>query len=311
MELQPFKTMVVVNPNSSNGRTGRAWPEISKALTDKLGAFDHIATEERGHATQLTAQALAEGYQMIVSLGGDGTHNEVVNGFFSADGPVNPEAVFAPVTSGTGGDFRKALGLEKGPFAAIERLAGQETRPIDVGRFTYLDHDARPQVAHFVNILSFGIGGLVDRLVNTTTKALGGKASFFMATLRALSRFKAQQVTLTLDDNEPYTASIHNVAIANGRFFGGGMMVAPDAQLDDGLFDVVSFENMTTMKFLGMGSSIYKGTHLASKNVKVQRARRLTATSEDPAVLLDVDGEQKGVLPLTIENLEKSLLLKA
>lgn len=307
---QTFKTMVVVNPNSSNGRTGKQWDPIHEALKDKLGTFDFVMTEERGHATPLTAQALGDGYEMIVSVGGDGTHNEVVNGFFTPDGPVNSDAVFAPVTSGTGGDFRKTFGVDKGPFAAIQRLGGEDTRRIDVGRFSFLEHEGVQKVAHFVNILSFGIGGLVDHMVNTTTKALGGKTSFFIATLRALARFKAQEVTLTLDDGEPFTTTIHNVAVANGQYFGGGMQVAPDAQPDDGLFDVVSFENMSTMQFMGMGSSIYKGTHVQHKNVLVRRAKKLVAQSPDPAVLLDVDGEQLGVLPITIENLEQALRLK-
>jgi len=304
-----FKTFVVVNPNSSNGTTGKVWPRVSDAMKESLGTFDHVLTSAPQEASERVREALGRGYEMIVSVGGDGTHNEVVNGFFDGDRQVNPAAVMAIVTSGTGGDFRRTFGLGKGPFAAIERLSGRETRPIDVGRFSYVDHQGKSRMGYFVNILSFGMGGLVDHMINNTTKAFGGKTSFFIATLRALCRFRRQTVEIALDDGEPQQMQIHNVAVANGRFFGGGMMVAPEAEPDDGLFDIVSFVDMSTLSFMSLGSSIYKGKHLAHKNVTFHRARKLTATSED-AVLLDVDGEQAGILPVTIENLARTIKLK-
>ncbi len=310
MSSGAYKTFVVVNPNSANGKTGKAWPELEQALKEKLGSFEHALTTAQGHASVLASQALSNGFEMIVSLGGDGTHSEVVNGFFQPDGtPVKKDAILGAMTSGTGGDFRKTFGVDKGPWAAMEKLGGSETRPIDAGRFSYVDHEGAEQVAFFLNILSFGMGGLVDHMVNKTTKALGGKTSFFIGTMRALRRFRQQTVTLSVDNGPEDTIKIHNVAVANGKYFGGGMMVAPEAEPDDGLFDIVSFEDMSTLAFMSLGTSIYKGTHLSHKKVTLRRGRKLVARSDDRS-LLDVDGEQKGILPITIENLHHSLRLK-
>ena len=309
MSKQAFKTMVIVNPNSSNGATGKAWPRIEAALTEQLGTFEHHFTQAPREATQRTREALAQGFEMVVSVGGDGTHNEISNGFFDGTSAISPEAVLGVVTSGTGGDFRKTFGVDKGPLAAIKHLGGDETRRIDVGRMTYLSHDGATSLAYFVNILSFGIGGLVDHMVNRSTKVLGGKASFFIGTVKALAKYKQQTVRVSLDDGPQMEWHIHNVAVANGKFFGGGMMVAPDAEPDDGLFDIVSFVDMSTLNFMGLGSSIYKGKHLAHPKVTHHRVHKLHAVSDD-RVLLDMDGEQPGTLPITIENLAKSLRLK-
>ena len=309
MNTSPFKPFVLVNPNSSNGRTGRIWPEFSSRLEEYLGTFDHAFTEHRGHGTDLVRKALGKGFDLIVSVGGDGTHNEVTNGFFDGLEPVNPEAAMAIATSGTGGDLRKTLGLAAGPHAALETLPGDATAPIDVGRFTYCNSKGDPAMGYFINVLSFGIGGLVDQKVNSTTKVLGGKTSFFIATLRALSRFRRQEVQLSLDGGPAATLQIHNVAVANGRYFGGGMMIAPEANMSDGRFEVVSFVDMSTPSFMSLASSIYKGTHLSHPRVLHSRASRIDATSKDN-VLLDVDGEQPGSLPLTIENLPGKIRLK-
>jgi len=307
MNREEFKTFVVVNPCSSNGRTGKKWNVLKEAIHQAVGPFEHKFTDFPGHGSRLCAEAIDRGFEMIVSLGGDGTHNEVANGFFL--GADSTKAALAIVTSGTGGDFRRALGFQKGPLAAIEHLRGRTTRSIDAGRFSYVDHGGAAAHWHFINILSFGISGLVDHLVNTSTKAMGGKASFFLATTRALFRFRPHVVSISLDDGAPRDATIHNVAIANGRCFGGGMCVAPEAAPDDGRFDVVSFEDMSTLAFLGLAGSIYNGTHVSNRNVHVTRASHVTVTSRE-RVLLDVDGEQKGMLPLSVELVPKALRIK-
>jgi YegS/Rv2252/BmrU family lipid kinase len=304
-----FRTFVVVNPNSSNGKTGKLWPVLRVLIRDRVGPFESALTTCSGEATEIARDALRRGFEMVVSLGGDGTHSECVNGFFDDRGPVNPDAVLGLATSGTGGDFRRAFDFARGPVAAIERLGGRETRPIDVGRFTYSDEAGRAARACFANILSFGISGIVDDMVNHTTKAFGGRVSFFVATLRALARYRPARIEISLDGGPRRETTIHNLAIANGKFFGGGMMVAPQALQDDGLFDIVGFEEMSTVQFVGLAGSIYKGKHLEKKHVTFARAAHLVVTSRDP-VLLDVDGEQKGRLPITVDVLPKAIRLK-
>lgn len=309
MNVEPFKSMVIVNPRSNNGRTGKMWGYISKRLHETLGRFDHAFTTGPGHATRLAAEALSKGYEMIVSVGGDGTHSETASGFFDGRKPINPDGVLAIVTSGTGGDFRRTFGFPAGPDGAMKHLAGRKTVPLDAGTYTCTAYDGSCRTGYFVNILSFGIAGLVDHLVNNSSKALGGKISFIIGTLRATAMFRAQTVNISLDGGPPRTTTIHNMAVANGRFFGGGMMVAPKADPSDGLFDIVGFEGMDTLRFLGLARSIYKGRHLSRPGVTFSRATKVQVTSLEP-VLIDADGEQPGMLPLSVEILPNALRLK-
>jgi len=308
-----FRTFVVVNPHSCKGATGRRWDRLAGAIGEGLGGtFDHALTAAPGDATTLTRRALADGYELVVAVGGDGTNNEVVNGFFGADGrPLAPEAVFAHVPSGTGGDFRKSIGLGPDPVTGAQLLAGRRSRAIDVGRATFIGHDGQEVTRFFLNITSFGIGGLVDRYVNESKKRLGGKLSFFLAAARALLTYRNRPVRLRIDDGEPQALRINNVAVANGRFFGGGMQVAPEARLDDGRFDVVTFGDLTTLEYLALAGSIYKGTHLGRPKIGHALATRVVAEcDEGDEVLIDMDGEQPGRLPIRLELLPGALRLK-
>ena len=302
----PPDTVVIVNPSSAGGQTRRRWPQLERTLRDTIGPFQPLFTERRGHATDLTRRALRDGVELVVSMGGDGTLNEVINGFFESDGespePVRPGATFGLLPAGTGGDFPKTLGMPRDFESAARMLAASRPRPIDVGRMTYLDHDGSRRMRHFVNIASFGISGLVVRYVNNSSKALGGKASFLLASLRATLAYHNARVSLRLDDGEPEEQPIHLVAVANGRFFGGGMKVAPDAEYDDGRFDVVTLGDASTATMLLHGTKIYSGAHLKLPFVSVRRAVKVSAESLlGEEVLLDVDGEQPGRLPATFE----------
>jgi YegS/Rv2252/BmrU family lipid kinase len=298
-------TVVIVNPNSAGGQTRRRWPRLEATLREAIGAFQPLFTERAGHATALARQALRDGAELVVSRGGDGTLNEVVNGFFDAArpaAPINHTAALALLPAGTGGDFPKTLGTPRDFDHAARALAAARPRPIDVGRLEYLDHEGQPALRHFINIASFGIGGLVDRYVNRSSKALGGKASFFLASLRATLAYKNAPVRITLDEGASSERTVYSVAVANGRYFGGGMKIAPDAALDDGAFDVITIGDVAKHTMLLHGTRVYSGTHTSLPFVTVERARRVRAeSSRGEVVLLDVDGEQPGRLPATFE----------
>jgi YegS/Rv2252/BmrU family lipid kinase len=298
-----------VNPNSHGGATGRDWPVTRRAIEGVLGPIEERLTTRRGEAVDLTQAALRDGFDLVVSVGGDGTNNEVVNGFFEDDRPVNPDAVFATVPQGTGGDFRKTAGIPKAVSEAVKLLAGSQTRTIDVGRMTMVDMEGRPAVRYFLNITSFGIGGVADDYVNRSKKTLGSFLSYFIASFRALVTYRNQPVRLVIDGKDWGERTVFNVVVANGRYFGSGMFVAPYAELDDGLFDVVVFGDLSVYdKFVRL-TSIYKGEHLKMRNVVWMRARRVEATSSS-AVLHDVDGENLGRLPSVFEVIPGALKLK-
>ncbi|MBK9072667.1 MAG: diacylglycerol kinase family lipid kinase [Myxococcales bacterium] len=291
---------VIVNPHSQGGGLGKKWFALSAQLRRHV-AFDAHLTQRPGHATELARQALAAGAQTIVAVGGDGTINEVANGFFKDGAPQHPAASLAILPLGTGGDFRRSLGLGTEFDAACRVLAAGKTRALDVGLLRYALAGGGTASRIFVNVASFGVSGLVVSMVNNSGKKLGGRLTFMLASLRASMQYENQRVRLRFDEDETTAVDVTlNVcAIANGRYFGGGMMIAPAAELDDGRFDVVTLGDLSFGETLGLTTKIYAGTHLQHKKAASRRARVVEAEPVSPGqvLALDIDGEGDGQLP--------------
>jgi YegS/Rv2252/BmrU family lipid kinase len=307
---------VVVNPRSAGGRTAREWPAIEEALRDSYPHMTLAVTRARGDATRLVRQALGDGHLEIVAVGGDGTINEAMNGFFDAQGPIAPDAVFGFVTSGTGGDFRKTFGIAPGYAAAIARLKEAPVRPIDVGRISCVSQNGEPVVRYFINIGSFGMSGVIVDSVNRAriAKLFGGTFTFKFHSALGLLTYRDRMVRIRVDGDYDEIASISTVAVANGQYFGGGMRVAPNALPDDGLFDVIVMGGAPKSRALAELNQIYTGDHLKNPAVRVVRGRKVTAApvaeTKGRAVLIEVDGESAGRLPATFEILPRALNLR-
>jgi len=307
---------VVVNPRSAGGRTRHEWPAIERALR---AAYPHMTlaeTHARGEATELVREALHDGHLEIIAVGGDGTINEAMNGFFDAEGPIAPDAVFGFVTSGTGGDFRKTFGVEPGYAAAIARLKEAPVRAIDVGRLSCVSRKGEPVLRHFINIGSFGMSGVIVDAVNRAriAKLFGGSFAFAFHSAAGMLSYRDRTVRIRIDGDYDEIASISTVAVANGQYFGGGMWVAPNARPDDGLFDVVVMGGAPKGRALAELKQIYTGDHLKNPAVRVVRGRKVTAApvaeTKGRAVLIEVDGESAGRLPATFEILPRALNLR-
>lgn len=296
-------TVVIANPAAAAGRVGRRSDRIERTLRSALGPFELWPTRAAGHAAELASQAVGQGVARILALGGDGTLSEVVHGVVSTG--CDPGAVCVGLLpAGTGGDFRRLLGDEwaAGDLrrAAIA-LADADATPVDVGHVRFEDHDGAARERFFLNILSFGIGGLVDRLVNESPKHLGGRASFFLGTFRAALRYRPARVALRIDGAAVGELEVTNIFVCNGRFGGGGMHFGPDALLDDGLFDVVCIEHRSLPRTLAMTRGIYRGRFDHFEGVHRWRGRRVEArTLGDAEALIDLDGEAPGRLPAEI-----------
>ena len=300
--LRVSRSLVVVNPASAGGRTLRRWPGIERALS--RAGIDHTAqlTLGPGDATTLTREAiLSRGIRRVVAVGGDGTLNEVVNGCF--DGGCTPLAdglTVGLIPSGTGGDFRHALGLPSDPEAAARLLAGGSTRVVDIGRVSFADGSVR----HFINIADCGIGGEVASRVNRRRHRGGGlvgTAVFLGVSVATMLTFRGRDLLLSFD-GETIHRKVQQVVVANGTHFGGGMRMAPDAKPDDGLFDVIIVADISRLGSIRAVPRLYRGTHLALPVVEVRRARSIdiaAAPGEKPT-LFDVDGEQVGRVPAQI-----------
>jgi YegS/Rv2252/BmrU family lipid kinase len=306
------RTCVIVNPRSQGGATERRWGALADVIRQHYGPFEYQFTAGPGDGTRKAREALREGFDFVVAMGGDGTISEVADGLLDGDGSAREGALFGILPAGTGGDFRRTLGMPNTLPEAAAALRAGKTAKIDVGRLEYTSHDGQPAVRHFVNVSSFGIAGLVDDIVNRSSKALGGRLSFMMATVRAQMRYRNQRVRLRVDGGTREEHTIHNVAVANGRYFGGGMMIAPDAKLDDAAFDVVELGDFSRMELLTSGMRVYKGTHVSLSKVRICRAQLVEAepVESDEQVLLDVDGEQPGRLPARFRLLPRALRIK-
>ncbi|MBP8131980.1 MAG: FAD-dependent oxidoreductase [Candidatus Hydrogenedentes bacterium] len=313
--LPSSRTRAIVNPHSMGDRTGANWPTTLAKLTTVLGPVDYVFTDGPMAAKHLTRQALKDGVDQIIAVGGDGTVNEVVNGFFEKGELINPDAVLAVIASGTGGDFRRTFLLPESVDAQIARFAQGEIRRIDVGKLTYRDDSTGEEmVRYFDNIASFGLSGEADRVVNRLglSKRLGGRLAFQWGMFKAMFTYRRQRVRLRVDEAFDQVVNITTVAVANGKYFGGGMKVAPNAQPDDGLFDVIIIADVGPVELLVKSRSVYKGKHLRYNKVTALRGRKITALPVRGAapVLLDVDGEAPGRLPATFEILPKAICLR-
>lgn len=306
-----MKTYLVVNPQSANSATGRRWAEISAEIGKAVGSFGHGFTAGPMDAARLARRALHEGYDCIAAVGGDGTVNEVVNGFFENGKPINASAALAVIPRGTGGDFRKAFGWDGALASSLERLRGEGTQPLDVGHLEFVAHDGSVQQRYFANICSLGVSGLVDQEVNRSSKALGGKLSFMLGSVKALLKYRDQKVRFRCDDTEPQEFEITAIAVANGRYFGGGMLVAPEADTADGVFDVTTWSGYGIMDFALKSKAIYDGSHVNFPGTRTFQCRKFEAEVVGSGeVLLDVDGEQPGRLPCKMQILSGAIRLK-
>jgi YegS/Rv2252/BmrU family lipid kinase len=307
-----MRVRILVNPKAGAGAAQRRVPVVLGALERAGVSADAVETRAPGDAPRIVREAAREGVDCLAVMGGDGTMNEVCQAYIDAEGNAVRGPDLAIVPAGTGGDFRRTFGLGTSDAEAVTRLIASPPRPVDLGVLRFRDAQGRDAVRAFLNIASFGLGGLTDSLVNSGPKWLGGKAAFLVGTLRALLVYRAQPVRVVVDGRPFLEAPILNVALANGRYFGGGMMVAPDASPTDGLLDIVAFHDISNTQSLLFTQDIYRGTHIGKKGVSTIRGSEIRAEplQSTDRVLIDLDGETPGQLPLTASVLPAALRLR-
>ena len=294
------KTVFVVNPHAGNRATGREWPQIKKMAQDLLGPFHAFLTQGPGDATRLTRENLLRGADRVICVGGDGTLNEVVNGFFDENDPIRNDAVLGFLPNGTGCDFCRTVPIPSGIEASLRTIREEHIRTVDLGRIRFRNHQNGTSTRYFHNIASFGLGGEVVDRVNRTSKACGPFISFIWGTLVSLFSYQKKRIHLIVDNGEERTVDVFNIAVANGRYHGGGMLVAPDAVTDDGAFQVTVIGAMPLPLVFWHLPKLYTGKIKSIRQVSMTTGTKVSAMSEQ-RVLLDIDGEQPGTLPAELE----------
>lgn len=306
---------LVVNPRSAAGATRQRMGALRRAADRHFQSWDLWTTEGPGHATELAARAVAEGFDVVVAVGGDGTANEVVNGLFVGDRVRSAAVSFSVVPAGTGSDLVKTLGIPADPDAALGVIARSPGRATDVASVRLMGHTGEEVSRIGINVTGLGMNGDVVRRANAGSKRFGGRATFAWATVRTLATYRAAPVGLRWTASSGREASwegrLWSAFVGNGQFCGGGMRVGRGGSMDDGLLDLTVIPELPLRRALRGLPRLLGGTLELVKDVSTAavvhlEASPLTATP----VLVDIDGEQPGLLPAAIRALPKAMLVR-
>jgi YegS/Rv2252/BmrU family lipid kinase len=225
-----------------------------------------------------------------------------VNGIAGREG-----VELALIPRGTGWDFARTHEIPKRLSRALRIAQESPAKPFDLGRATYTV-DGAERTAWFANIGSVGMSGAVARRANSTTKALGGKASYAMALLAVFARWQNVQLRVKVD-GESREALMDDVIVAVGRYLAGGMKITPDAEPDDGLFDVLLIGDVTKTELVRVMPKLYRGTHLPHAKGEVLRGATVTIEADEP-MPIQLDGEQPGTTPARFEIVPNAIRLR-
>lgn len=320
---EELKAMFIINPTSGGGMGLRQWPTADAYLRGQRALpfnYRYAFTSTHGEAVQLAAQAVQDGYRLVVAVGGDGTINEVVNGLFR-DGPPPADLQMGVVQAGRGSDFGRTVGVPSDMREALARLIDGRTQQIDIGRMAYTQQrrgqHAQEATRYFANVAGVGFDAEValraDRSRQTMGKVLGGSIPYLSALFFSLVRYHNRRVIVTVDGERLHIpAAVYSVVVANCQYFGGGMRVAPNADPADGLFDVVILGDFGKLEVLHELPKLYEGSHLSLAKVQVVRAAHVVVQSAEPRrrLIAQMDGEVGGRTPITFDVVPGALRLR-
>jgi diacylglycerol kinase (ATP) len=284
---------VIVNPVAGAGRTRREWPRIMGLFRASGLRFEHEITEAPGHAIELAKAAASNGFDTVVSVGGDGTINEVVNGLY-ASGNIRDIAL-GIVSTGTGSDYIRTVGVPRRYEDACRCLLQPKRRTVDLGVVEYTDNGSLKQRL-FVNFSGFGFDAEIVRRTTRQFKALGSLPAYLMGLLVTLVAYRNKDISLKVD-GELIERRVCAVIMNNGKYGGGGMFAAPGADLADGWLDVLIIGDMSKPDLLRSLPRIYKGTHLTHPKVAMKRAKEIEVECRGGRMQLQADGELLGEVP--------------
>jgi diacylglycerol kinase (ATP) len=300
------RTLLVVNPASRAGATERRFASIERQLREALGDYDLAWTKGPRDAVRIAREAATAGYARLLVGGGDGTASEIATGLLGAGRNEDVTLGFLPL--GTGGDLLRTLGVPRSLGGALEILRAGQTREIDAGRLDYTDDAGQRAQTFFVNETSAGLAGLVAQLVTRATKSLGATGSFLLGTLRGLARYQPHAARVRVDGELAHAGPLVLATASNGRYFGGGMYVAPHASLADGLFHAVIIPGMSKPELLRRLPSLYAGKHLGAPGVRELLGRVVEVEPlASEAHRFECDGEPLGSSPLRAEVVPRAL----
>lgn len=294
---------IIVNPTAGAGKTGRLWPRIMNVFKEHGLRFEHTITEAPGHAIELAKIAAKKGYDMVISVGGDGTIHEVVNGLY-ASGNIS-DNLLGIVSTGTGSDYIRTTGISRNFEDACRCFLQPRQRTVDLGIVEYAKNGGRAERL-FVNFAGMGFDAEIVRRTTQQFKKLGAFPSYLMGLLTTLLSYRNHKISLVVD-GKVEERRVCTVIMNNGKYGGGGMLTAPQADLADGLLDVMIIGDVTKPDLLRSLPRIYKGTHLTHPKVIAKKAKEIEVKSLGERLYLQADGELLGEVPARFRILPAAL----
>jgi len=304
------KWLVVVNPKASVGKAEKDWPEIKQLLIEAGLDFDDILTEYPRHAIEIVRNAIVEqGYRKFISVGGDGTNNEIINGIFTQDVVPTTEITMAALPIGTGNDWRRTFDIPLEYEEVVKIIKTGRIFAHDIGKLTYYN-DGDPKIRYFLNAAGTGLDEMVCHSTNQMKQqGKGGTIRYLISLVKCILTYKVTRVQLEIDDKMVFDDKILSLSIGNCRFNGGGMMMMPNAIPDDGLFDVTVIKKVSIFKFAANVKNIYDGSFINKINeVKTFKGKKIRIVSIPPHSLrVETEGENLNNSPFDFEILPKAI----
>ena len=301
---------IVINPSAGNGKAKR----IAQSLLQKIKSASDFEisinfTRGKNDATLITREAILDGASMIIAIGGDGTINEVVNGFFLEGEPLNPLCELGIINCGTGGGFARTLNIPNSTVQQIEQLLKPGSISLDLGHIICKDYSGAKVSRLFVNECQIGIGSKVASIVGKKSKIFGGTIAFGCAATFLAMFMKPLNLSIGFDNEDFQEFRLIGLVVGNGTECAGGMKLTPYAEPNDGLFDVLTINDMKIGQRIMNLSKVYSGTHIFSPHCSIKRCKKLQIRS-DNEVFLEGDGEILGNSPFDIEIIPSAIRVK-
>jgi YegS/Rv2252/BmrU family lipid kinase len=287
--------MVIVNPNAGNGKGKIDWESISALLNKYNLSYTVGFTEQKGHAAHLALDAINSGFRKIITVGGDGTLNEVVNGAFLNKNCPTTDIILALIPVGTGNDWGRMFGIPLDYEKAIMIIRDNKIMRHDIGMVSFFN-DSEKQNRYFINIAGLGFESVVVRKTNIQKdKGRGGKLIYFYNLLTSLLAYKNTKAEIIID-GERIMADVFSLNVGNGRYCGGGMRQTPRALPDDGLLDVTIINGMGKFEIIRNLKILYNGRILQHPKINGYKCKNIKVSS-DSVMYAEADGESLGKTP--------------
>ena len=299
------KTVFIVNPVSNGGRTEKKWKKILPLIQQFFPESDSFITSNKGDALSYSRKCMeSEKVKKVIGVGGDGTNNEIINGFFKDQKLLRNDFSFGILPMGTGSDFSRTIKMPIQERPSLQVLREGNTILCDVGHVNFLKYG---EEIYFLNGLSFGATGSAIKLIHEKGNKKN-KFTYFEKGLESIFQHKPQTIELYSNSEKVFQGPIMLVAVANGQYFGGGMKLAPEASIENGLLDIILVRNQSKFSLLKKFFSVYNGSHIDGDKVKLLRVDKLKATSNE-VVFSECDGEVVSPLPFEVICLKQVLPL--